>query len=214
MSGQQSQEGSIFSGEPKGSIDTEFLGNSYFSPAPPSTSSAAKKNAVLLCTDGSGLAVPHGKFVADELAKQLECDVWIPDYFLGKPVIPPSFLFMPERAGVKISWWTWIKFIFTVAIPNIQAILSNLPYYVDPRLEAFIQQLKEQKKYEKIGAVGYWYGGSVCIRLASKPDLLNTVVICHPGKFTIENVKDMKIPNSWVCSEGKTSRGLCGLVSF
>ncbi len=124
-----------------------------------------------------------------------------------------------------------------VALPNIGSVLNNLPARVDPRLEAvrfilvmihcdlhllhsqFIHQLKEQKKYDKIGAVGYapwkcwssliseviryWYGGSVCIRFAGKPDLLDTVVICHPGKFTIEEVENMKIPNSWVCTEGK-----------
>jgi len=93
---------------------------------------------------------------------------------LGRPVIPPNFLYVPERAGEKISWWMWIKFIFMVALPNIRSVLNNLPARVDPRLEAvrfffffvlihcklrllhsqFIHQLKEQKKYEKIGAVG------------------------------------------------------------
>lgn len=43
----------------------------------------------------------------------------------------------------------------------------------------------------------------MCIRFAGKPDLLDTVVICHPGKFTIKEVENMKIPNSWVCTEGK-----------
>ena len=74
---------SIFSGKFKGSIETGFLGDSYFSPAP-STLDETTKKAVLLCTDGSGLALPNCKFIADELARRLECDVWIPDYFLGK----------------------------------------------------------------------------------------------------------------------------------
>ncbi len=92
-----------------------------------------QENSVMYVADGSGLALPNCKFIADELA----------DYFLGefldhksyqltpllsgKPVIPPNFLFLPDRAGVKISWWTWIKFIFMVAIPNIRSILNNLP---------------------------------------------------------------------------------------
>lgn len=150
-----SQEGSIFSRNLNGSIETGFLGNTYFSPAlPSSTSSSSSKKAVVLCTDGSGLALPNCKFIADELAKELGCDVWIPDYFLGeyidinsrpkiltipllgRPVIPPNFLYVPERAGEKISWWMWIKFIFTVALPNIGSVLNNLPARVDPRLEA------------------------------------------------------------------------------
>lgn len=52
----------------------------------------------------------------------------------------------------------------------------------------------------------------MCIRFAGRPDLLDTVVICHPGKFTINDAKNMKIPNSWVCSEGKTLSRLCGFV--
>jgi len=89
------QEGSIFSRNLKGSIETGFLGNTYFSPAPPSPSSSSsdseetsvpKKNAVVLCTDGSGLALPNCKFIADELAKELGCDVWVPDYFLGEHI--------------------------------------------------------------------------------------------------------------------------------
>jgi len=84
MSDLRNQEGPIFSGELRGSIETGFLGNTYFSPAPStSDESAATKKAVVLCTDGSGLSLPHCKFIADELARQLECDVWIPDYFLG-----------------------------------------------------------------------------------------------------------------------------------
>src|SRR5258706_7976154 len=82
-------EGSIYSRNLNGSIETGFLGNTYFSPAPPSTSrssSEATKKAVVLCTDGSGLALPNCKFIADELAKELGCDVWIPDYFLGEHI--------------------------------------------------------------------------------------------------------------------------------
>jgi len=83
---------SIFSGKLKGSIETGFLGNSYFSPAPSTLDETTTKTAVLLCTDGSGLALPNCKFIADELAKRLECDVWIPDYFLGKTTSRPTGL--------------------------------------------------------------------------------------------------------------------------
>ena len=73
-------------GEPKGSIETGFLGNSYLAPAPASldeTTTPAKK-AVLLLTDAFGLGIPNPKLIADELASQLQCDVWVPDYFLGE----------------------------------------------------------------------------------------------------------------------------------
>ena len=33
-------------------------------------------------------------------------------------------------------------------------------------------------------------------------DLVNSVVICHPGSFTIDQVKAIKVPTAWVCAEG------------
>jgi hypothetical protein len=43
----------------------------------------------------------------------------------------------------------------------------------------------------------------MAIRFASRPDLLNTVVICHPARqFTFEDVSNFQIPNSWACAEG------------
>jgi len=80
------QEGSILSGEPKGSIETGFLGNSYLSPAPSTSdeTSTQMKKAVVIFTDAFGLGIPNPKLIADELANHLQCDVWVPDYFLGE----------------------------------------------------------------------------------------------------------------------------------
>jgi hypothetical protein len=42
------------------------------------------KKAVVIFTDAFGLNIPNAKLIADELASQLHCDVWVPDYFLGE----------------------------------------------------------------------------------------------------------------------------------
>ena len=47
----------------------------------------------------------------------------------------------------------------------------------------------------------YCFGGSSCVRLGGT-DLVNSVVICHPGTFTIDQVKAIKVPTAWVCAEG------------
>jgi len=86
MSCPRCQEGSILSGEPKGTIETGLLGNSYFSPAPAAeanTPDVSPKKVILLLTDAFGLPVNNCKIIADELAKKLGCDVWVPDYFMG-----------------------------------------------------------------------------------------------------------------------------------
>jgi len=86
MSCPRCHEGSILSGEPKGTVKTGILGNSYFSPAPAveaNTPDVTLKKAILLLTDVFGLSVNNCKVIADEFAKQLGCDVWVPDYFMG-----------------------------------------------------------------------------------------------------------------------------------
>ena len=88
MSCPRCQEGSILLGEPNGSIETGFLGNSYLSPAPPTSESddapTPTKKAVLVFTDAFGLSIPNPMLIADELVNHLHCDVWVPDYFLGE----------------------------------------------------------------------------------------------------------------------------------
>lgn len=67
-------------GEPTGSVLAEFQG-AYHAPAPTGTPSP---QAVLLLTDAFGMSLPNPKIMADQLAKKLDCDVWVPDYFAGK----------------------------------------------------------------------------------------------------------------------------------
>ena len=92
--------------------------------------------------------------------------------FAGKPLLPVGGMTMPDRAGVKISLWDWIKLFVTIfpSLPNIlvfnrgsvtdrrlHSVGSNKPSIslFTKHLSQFINLLKEEKKYEKIGAVGY-----------------------------------------------------------
>ncbi len=83
MSCPRCQEGAFLPGEPKGTVGG-LLGDSYFSPAPVTKSNDSAKTAILVLTDAFGLPLKNCKIIADELAKQLECDVWVADYFLGR----------------------------------------------------------------------------------------------------------------------------------
>ena len=76
-------EGAFLPGEPTGTINSDFQG-AYYAPGPLSDGTSTSKRAVLLLTDAYGLPLKNCKIMADYLAKRLECDVWIPDYFAGK----------------------------------------------------------------------------------------------------------------------------------
>ncbi|KAJ3480923.1 hypothetical protein NLJ89_g12250 [Agrocybe chaxingu] len=189
-------KGYILPGEPVGSIIADFQG-AYFTPGPGSDPS---KQAVLLFTDAFGLPLKNCKIIADNLAKRLECDVWIPDYFNGRPLVPVDSMGIPDHAGHKLSLWTRISFILFYILPNLPAIISSRPSVAVQRIASFIQLLKEKKKYQKLGAVGYCFGGTMGIR-TGRTDLLDSLVICHPGPSTLDDVKAIKVPTAWVCAE-------------
>ena len=77
-------EGDFLPGEPTGSINPDFQG-AYYAPGPLSSSdgTSSSQRAVLLLTDAFGLPLKNCKIMADDLARRLECDVWVPDYFAG-----------------------------------------------------------------------------------------------------------------------------------
>ncbi|TFK22946.1 dienelactone hydrolase endo-1,3,1,4-beta-D-glucanase [Coprinopsis marcescibilis] len=192
-------EGSVLPGEPTGSIQPDFQG-AYLAPAPANSGSNGAKNfSIVFLTDGFGLPLKNCKILADKLASDLGCDVWVPDYFAGRPIVDLNTLVAPQRADQKMTILDWIKMII-LTIPKIPAFVASRPSVVDRRLAVFFQTLKEKKSYEQIGAVGYCYGGSTAIRLAST-DLINTAVICHPGTFTLEEIRRIKVATSWACAE-------------
>jgi len=181
-------------GEPEGTM----IGDTYFH----ESSSKTTTRAVVLLTDVFGLPLVNCKLMADEISKKLDCDVWIPDLFAGSPLFTVEQLepLVPDRAGVKLGFWSKIRFLMLI-LPRIHRYYRYMrPIIVDAKVDAFVSKIKDEKKYEKIGAVGYCFGGSCAIRLGSK-GLVDSLVIAHPGGVTAEQVKAIKIPSSWECAE-------------
>ncbi|KIM36572.1 hypothetical protein M413DRAFT_449109 [Hebeloma cylindrosporum] len=190
------QEGFVLPGEPIGNIEQDFLG-AYHASAPNGETS---QRALIFLTDGFGLPLKNCKIMADNLAKRLECDVWIPDYFGGKPLIPVDNLRAPDRAGVKMSILDWIKFVLFTGIPNIPAFIHSRPAVADKRVISLIDLLNSTKEYKKLGIVGYCFGGSAAVRFAGT-EFVQSAVICHPGGCKISEVEAIKVPTSWACAE-------------
>jgi len=188
-------KGFVLPGEPKGSM----VGPDYFTPAPSSATDRSK--AIVLLTDIFGLPLPNPRIVADHLAENIGVDVWIPDFFNGKPPFDANDLepLMPDRAGVKTSWFTTARLIFK-GLPSLPRFIANRPSVVDARVQEFTKKIKAEKGYERIGAVGYCFGGAMAARLGST-DIFNTIVIAHPAKLTPDEIRAIKIPTSWLLAE-------------
>ncbi|KAJ3474951.1 hypothetical protein NLI96_g12153 [Meripilus lineatus] len=162
---------------------------------------ASKTRAVVLLTDIFGLPLVNAKLNADEMSRRLGCDVWVPDYFAGRPPFTVEELepLAPDRAGVKTGFVNSFK-MFILFLIHLPALWASRPPVADARIAEFIKKIKEEKGYTKIGAVGYCYGGSAAVRLASK-GLVDSVVVCHPGPVSLKEIKAMKVPSAFVCAE-------------
>ncbi|KAJ3802504.1 dienelactone hydrolase endo-1-3,1,4-beta-D-glucanase [Lentinula aff. detonsa] len=182
------KKGAVLPGEPTGTM----VNGAYFAAGPEGNTS----RAIILLTDIFGLPLVNCKIIADNISKRLECDCWVPDLFDGKPPITTDKLKVPERVGEKINWFSLIY----NALPSLPAMLRNRPTVAYPKAEKFVKELQAEKKYGKLGAVGYCFGGTLAVSMAST-DLLNSVVICHPGSVTEAAVQAMKIPSAWACAE-------------
>ncbi|KAG6833094.1 hypothetical protein H0H87_011505 [Tephrocybe sp. NHM501043] len=191
--------GEFLPGEPLGT--TSILG-AYFSPGSSSASGpgeAPTKSAIVLLTDVFGLPLKNCKIIADHLAKETGYDVWIPDYFGGRPILPLSSLKSVGQTGGKTSFFDWIRF-YIFMIHHLPALYHSRTSVSDQRVVDLVTALKQEKKYEKIGSVGYCFGGAALARLGGK-DVFQSIIICHPGPFTLDQAKAIKVPVAWVCAE-------------
>lgn len=76
-------KGHVLPGETTGEYLTRSYGgaDAYFAAAPGGSKDGGR--AIVLLTDIFGLPMKNPKIMADRFARELECDVWVPDYFAG-----------------------------------------------------------------------------------------------------------------------------------
>jgi len=163
-----------------------------------------KDKAVVVLTDIFGLAISNPKIIADTIAERTGFDVWVPDMFNGYPPVAPEVLdsFIPRRPG-EISFWKKIRFYWTF-LTHVFGIIASRPAVVDPRVKEFLTKIKAERGYKSIGVVGYCFGGALSIRIASF-DAITSIVIAHPGRSTLEYIKAINKPVSWICAEDDIS---------
>lgn len=126
-----------------------MVDGAYFSAAPEGGSSS---NAVVLLTDVFGLPLKNNKILADELAKRVGCDVWVPDLFAGAhplvvapcrvdvwiPGSPPVTVdelepYLPDQPGQTLSWGAKFRLIFLILSRAVK-FFGVRPSVVDSRV--------------------------------------------------------------------------------
>ncbi|KAG8930105.1 hypothetical protein FRC01_003250 [Tulasnella sp. 417] len=186
-------------GELSGEMITIGSFKTYFRKSSSSTESEPSKKALVLFTDIFGLTIPNTQLNGDRLGQSLDVDVYVPDLFEGKPLVSQEDMgpFTVHQPGVTLSFkqqlgraWALLK-----RLPHLRREITNRPGAVKRRGEAFIKALKEAKHYDRIGIVGYCFGGGVAIHVAAT-DLVDTIVIIHPSLTSREEVA--RIRDMWI----------------
>ncbi|EAA32437.1 alpha/beta-hydrolase [Neurospora crassa] len=143
--------------------------------------------AILIIHDIFGWTFPNVRLLADHYAAEANATVFVPDFF-GGFVCPPE-LVLEERWG-EIDIARFMK--------------ENAREVREPEIFAFAKALKsaEGGGFEKVGAVGYCYGGWAIFRLAAAEHeegsgdseghgkkLVDAVTTGHPTFVTKEDIE-------------------------
>ncbi|CAK5270616.1 unnamed protein product [Mycena citricolor] len=190
-------KGSILEGEPTGTVQ-EHLHGAYFAPA--GDTRGANKRAIVLLTDIFGLPLKNCKILADEFAKRLGCDVWVPDIFAGKPFLTPDDMkHFPRKAGQTLSVLNTARFLIK-ALSVLPSFVRHRASVVDGRVVAFMNALQAERQYDKIGVIGYCFGGGMTVRLGAS-SLFDSIVVAHPSPPKDADVLAIKAPTAWLLAE-------------
>ncbi|KAH7071215.1 dienelactone hydrolase [Paraphoma chrysanthemicola] len=154
-------------GTPAGQ-ETIFAGNpAYITGSNPTA-------AVLYVHDALGWKFSNARLLADHFAREANVTVYMPDFFGGE-----------ELDAEKILAGKWAEInIVDFAKRNSRDVRES---------EIFAAARELRSKYQKVGTVGYCFGGWAVLRLGAKehqPPLVDCVVCVHPSWATRDDFDD------------------------
>jgi len=194
-------EGSILAGTPKGSMVKLGELDAYMTPTP---EGAHPTKVIFLVYDIFGLGIDNSKIVADQLSTLTKTIVYVPDVLEGDWMAPDA-LSLPEQPMANKSLFSkvgiYASMISSVVTSGaIKFMIRNKEPVITPRSIAFAKALKSEKGFQRIGVIGYCFGGIQAIML-SGTDVVDVAVVVHPGKVSKEALEKIHIPTSFGLAE-------------
>ncbi|KAH7062581.1 dienelactone hydrolase family protein [Macrophomina phaseolina] len=169
--------GSVWSsGQPTGRAGTLASNQAYIAGTNPT-------RAVLLIHDLLGWTFPNTRLLADAYAREAECTVYLPDFFGGK-----TLPFEPILAGR----WDELD-VSGFMRPNGRDAREG-------EILACARALKDDEGFEKVGAVGFCYGGWAVFRLGAREfnggekKLVDCISAGHPTFLTEADIDAVGVP--------------------
>lgn len=125
------------------------------------------KEYIVILTDIYGHKFNNVQLIADQLAQETDCIVYVPDILFGDPVIALD-------GSTDFAKW-----------------LSDHPHEKtrNEAVQPFLKKLREEKNPHFIGVIGYCYGAKFAIQqLSQKDGLADAGAIAHPSFVSVEEV--------------------------
>ncbi|MCJ1233203.1 hypothetical protein MMC14_001158 [Varicellaria rhodocarpa] len=170
-------------GQPQGKMITIGKTEAYIA-TPSSSSSSSTPNptvAILILTDVIGHAFPNAQLIADQFAANNYLTL-MPDLFAGDPV--------PLQRGPGFQLQDWL--------------VNHTPAHTEPVVTAAIKYLREELKVQRVGAVGYCFGGKYVVRGLGEGGGVDVGILCHPSFVEEGELEGVKGPVGVAAAETDT----------
>ncbi|KAF2820343.1 alpha/beta-hydrolase [Ophiobolus disseminans] len=196
-------KGTIHEGQPKGKEELVHGLNTYVT-----GNRTNPRGIVVVYSDIFGLGLPNNKILSDAMAGSGEYLVYLPDFFKGDPVgLKVADALLPVDAAKQSTF------------SKYTGILGSMPEFLmwqrrhkvadcDNTMVEFLSSLRRATPaHQKIGMVGYCWGGKYAIRAGlesnmievngERKSLVDAIVALHPSHVVIpDDVEKLVVPTS------------------
>lgn len=161
-------KGFAWDGTPMGRVAKLAINDAY-------VTGSNSRVAILVIHDLFGWIFPNIRLLADHYATEIGATAFVPDFFGGE-VLPTETILSGDWSSLDL--------------PNY--LTRNSREVREPEIFACAKALREQG-FEKVGAIGFCYGGWAVFRLAgAKEKLVDCVTAGHPSMLTKEDVEGVR----------------------
>lgn len=187
-------------GEPRGTMEQIGPYKTYIT-HPSSGAPADTSRAILYAYDAFGLGLNNNKVFPDVLADKTGMTVYVPDIFDGD-CVPAEAIKLPTTAkatreqGYVAKLWSLLQIL-----PMLPWVYRNYPYAKRlATVAAWADALRAERGVERLGGVGYCYGGNVVAKMDAAQKL-SAVVYCHPSFLSKGDFEAAQSPSLFLCAD-------------
>ncbi|KAH8422461.1 dienelactone hydrolase family protein [Aspergillus melleus] len=144
----------------------------------------SKSAAILYIHDIFGWKFPNARVLADYYAEKANATVYVPDFFDGE-IVSPEMLEDPVKRA-------------SFSIPDFAARHSKDLRW--PTILNFATELRKQ--YDKVGTIGFCYGGWAVFRLGARDlGLVDCISAAHPSMLEDSEIGSLAVPTQILSPE-------------